>query len=284
MRYPALLALTALSLTGCGALLMTDGEAEIRHRRHAITSDGGSDIIVGEESYLWDCGGTMARCYDRESDFGYAIYRIDPADASKRDTLARFPGSRAFPGGYAEPILYHSTARDRMLERHTDTTGASRLMLTDARGRNGIDLLALPGVSGRYVADALPSPDFGRAALLTQSARFNPMILIVDLGAVEPVDSVEVPLADFDTTAAFGRGLLWESDTSLVMYGKGHFTDKGEVAYRIRGGAVTDTIARWGCLDPRRTSSGPFKADGSRLRMSDSGLVIDPPEPWRCKR
>lgn len=279
MRMRSIPAILAAGISGCAPLL-TDGIAEIRHRVYAVHSDGSGAVVVGEETYLWDCGGTMARCYDRESGHGYAVFRVDPALPGKRDTLMSLPGIKAFGGGYADPLLYHSTARDRMLAAHSDSLGY-HLVVADKDGGGTFDLMSLEGLKGRSIADAAPSPDFGKAALLATHPGGN-RVIFVDLRGKAVLDSVGIP-GYADTVETGGLRLHWESDSALVVYAQRRgYSTLGAHGFRVRGASITDTLPSVGCLPYNKSSSGPYDAGGGRLRYSDSAVTVEPRPAWRC--
>jgi hypothetical protein len=284
MRNLSLLTLIPALFTGCGALLMTDGESEIRHRYYAVYSEDLKSVVVADETYHWDCSGTMARCYDHESDYSLALFRIDPADTAKRDTLLRVPGATTFPGGYDDPILFLNLGRNMLLHGRTDSSHQRHLMLSDAQGKGETDLYDAPGLRDRYLMAVTPNPAFSRAAAVGHGNRRGELVvLFFDLEKRALADSVVIAVAPEDTTARFGRGVLWESDSSLVIYGKGSSSMEGEVGYRVKGAILTDTIPRFGCLPYRATSSGPVDGGGTRIRWSETGLSREPAESWRCK-
>lgn len=71
-------------------------------------------MIVADESYDWSCGGTMGRSYDHESPNAFTLCRADLNDSTVRDTLIRTKGAEE-NFQFADPILYHSVHRNRLI-------------------------------------------------------------------------------------------------------------------------------------------------------------------------
>jgi hypothetical protein len=274
--------LACLVFSGCGVLLVEGGPG-IGHRYYAVYSDDGKAVVVAEESYTWNCSGTMARCRDRESDFHDVLYRIDPEFPARRDTLAVFPGGRGIVGSYYDPVLFLSLSRDRLLYAYSDSSRQYHLEMSSADGHDPFDLETLPKLRDGGCLSFVPSPGFGRAACMRYGEARTLTVYFLDLDTREMADSIRIPMTPDDTASGYGRGLLWESDSSLVVYSRTPFPEHAGNAYRIRGGRLTDSIPELGCLPLRITSSSPFDESGNQIVMADTGLVKFPRDMRRCR-